>query len=192
MSVITSALFPLSAHVLPGGKLPLRIFEPRYIRMVKDAASEQRELSMCMLDPQAKRDTLMNMFPLITRSRIVDFESMPDGLLGITVEGIELRRLTRIWQEFDGLKVGESEPVAPWARAELASDCLELATQLQRLYEENDTLKHLGLDFDDRNASWICQRWLELLPMKADDKQLLIEQPDCRAALAFLKQAIKA
>lgn len=46
---MTLVLFPLSAHLLPGGIMPLRIFEPRYQRMIAEA--QEREFALCMLDP---------------------------------------------------------------------------------------------------------------------------------------------
>lgn len=147
---------------------------------------------MCMQDTQAKPGTLMNMFPLATEVSIIDFELLPDGLLGITVEGQNLRRITRVWEEEDGLKVGESEIHQGWEPQELLSDQRGIAKQLEKLYQETESLSELGVTFEADNASWLCQRWIELLPMKPDDKQLLIEQPDCKAALAFLRKAIRA
>ena len=191
MSDLVTSLFPLTTHVLPGGKLPLRIFEPRYIRMVKEAVSNGRTFCMCMMDPDAKPGTLVNMFPLITRVQIVDFDALPDGFLGITVAGVELRRLQRVWVEPDGLKVGESVSLIPWSRLDLSDADEAIAWQLKRLYQEHKQLRQLQLTFDEHNASWLCQRWLELLPLHPDDKQLLIEQPDCKAALAFLQQTIR-
>ena len=58
---MTLVLFPLSAHLLPGGIMPLRIFEPRYQRMI--AESREREFALCMLDPR-QPDALRNMYPL--------------------------------------------------------------------------------------------------------------------------------
>ena len=188
---LTTALFPLSVHVLPGGKLPLRIFEARYTRMIKEAATKQRDFSMCMLDTAAKPGTLMNMFPLVTLVRIVDFDPLPDGLLKIIVEGQSIRRLSRVWEESDGLKVGHSVPHEAWSPMALRKEQQGLSRQLQRLYLETDSLKELDLAFEESSASWLCQRWLELLPMNPDDKQLLIEQSDCKAALAFLSKVIR-
>ncbi|GGA63545.1 ATP-dependent protease [Neiella marina] len=185
------ALFPLTAHVLPGGKLPLRIFEPRYVRMVRDAAAGGRPFCMCMLDVKAKPQTMMNMYPLATEVAIIDFDQLPDGMLGITVQGLRKRRLSRVWVEQDGLKVGETSVVPEWPKQGLSLTQHKIVDQLQRLYQDNESLQDLQLDFHDNDASWLCQRWLELLPMDPNDKQLLIEQPDCTAALAFLEQAIR-
>ncbi|MBW8190049.1 LON peptidase substrate-binding domain-containing protein [Neiella marina] len=185
------ALFPLTAHVLPGGKLPLRIFEPKYIRMVRDAAAGGRQLCMCMLDTHAKPDTLMNMYPLITEVAIVDFDQLADGMLGITVQGLQKRRLQRVWVEHDGLKIGATETIADWPQQALSPEQCKIVERLQQLYHDNDSLQQLRLEFHNDDASWLCQRWLELLPMDPNDKQLLIEQPDCNAALAFLQQAIR-
>ncbi len=61
-----------------------------------------------MLDPR-QPDALRNMYPIATRVRIVDFDQLPDGLLGITVLGMERVRITDLWQEADGLRIGEVE-----------------------------------------------------------------------------------
>lgn len=185
------ALFPLTAHVLPGGKLPLRIFENRYLRMVRDAAAGGRQFCMCMLDTKAKPNTLMNMYPLVTEVAIVDFDQLADGMLGITVQGLRKRRLTRVWTEHDGLKVGSAAAIADWPTQPLSVQQCKIVERLQQLYRDNDYLLELNPEFHSEDASWLCQRWLELLPMDPNDKQLLIEQPDCDAALAFLEQAIK-
>ena len=63
------ALFPLSAHLLPGGIMPLRIFEPRYQRMIAQAGDQG--FALCMLDPR-QPDALRNMYPIATRVRIIE------------------------------------------------------------------------------------------------------------------------
>ena len=103
---MTLVLFPLSAHLLPGGIMPLRIFEPRYQRMIAEV--REREFALCMLDPR-QPDAMRNMYPIATRVRIIDFDLLPDGLLGITVLGVERVRIVDLWQEPDGLRVGEVE-----------------------------------------------------------------------------------
>lgn len=142
---MTLVLFPLSAHLLPGGIMPLRIFEPRYQRMI--AESREREFALCMLDPR-QPDALRNMYPIATRVRIIDFDLLPDGLLGITVLGVERVRITDLWQEEDGLRVGEVEPLPPGRAAgsrRISTPWPGVAGRVQRLSGVRGPLSGAGL-----------------------------------------------
>lgn len=177
------ALFPLSAHLLPGGIMPLRIFEPRYQRMIAEAG--EQGFAICMLDPR-QPDALRNMYPIATRVRIVDFDQLPDGLLGITVLGMERVRITDLWQESDGLRVGEVDVLPPWRTGRLNADQHSLARALQEVF--NDYPEYAALyrnpDWDD--ASWVAQRWLEVLPIPVEQKQWLVAAEDNQPALSLL------
>jgi len=182
-------LFPLTAHVLPGGKLPLRIFEPRYVRMVRQSFGQPGGFGMCMMNTRDSR-ALRNMYSIGTWVEVVDFEPLEDGLLGITVEGRGAFRIERVWQEADGLRMAAVQYLEQWPDTPLSEGDALLREQLQRLYQQYDYLARLYPQPLPHSATWLCQRWLELLPVAASDKQYLLEQPDCRAALAFLNRAL--
>ena len=183
-------MFPLNAHILPGGRLPLRIFEPRYTRMVTEVTSGRQRLCMCMLDPDVKAGTLVNMYPIVTEVDIIDFEQLSDGLLGITVQGVSKWRLSRVWADPDGLKMGTAAYLPDWPTVTNVKPEPYVGQQLRALLTNQQELRALKLEFQ-HDSNWICQRWLELLPMDPNDKQLLIEQPDCQAAIAFLNKVIR-
>jgi Lon protease-like protein len=82
-------LFPLSAHILPEGRMALRIFEPRYIRMVKDACRLNEGFVICMLNSKGQKEDNTHIFPTGTYCKVIDFDVLEDGLLGITVEGLK-------------------------------------------------------------------------------------------------------
>lgn len=177
------ALFPLSAHLLPGGIMPLRIFEPRYQRMIAEV--RQREFALCMLDLR-QPEALRNMYPIATRVKIIDFDLLPDGLLGITVLGVDRVQITDLWQEDDGLRVGEVAPLPQWQSSRLNAEQHPLARALQDVF--NDYPEYAALyqrpDWDD--ASWVVQRWLEVLPIPVVQKQWLVAAKDNRRALSLL------
>lgn len=183
------ALFPLSAHLLPGGIMPLRIFEPRYQRMVAEA--QVREFALCMLDPR-QPDALRNMYPIATRVRIIDFDLLPDGLLGITVLGTARVRITDLWQEADGLRVGEVEPLPPWQAGRLNSDQHPLAEALQGVFDDYPEYAALYAEPDWEDASWVVQRWLEVLPIPVEQKQWLLAAENSQPALSLLSGLLVA
>ena len=124
------ALFPLSAHLLPGGIMPLRIFEPRYLRMVAEAG--EVGFALCMVDPR-QPDALRNMLPIATRVNVIDFDRLPDGMLGITVQGVERVQIEDLWQEQDGLRIGEVTSLPAWPPRRLHPDQLPLADALREV-----------------------------------------------------------
>lgn len=80
-------LFPLTSVVLPEGKMNLRIFEPRYIRMVKECSSKNMGFGVCLVGNDGDPKEVGNVSSIGSLVRIVDFETLSDGLLGITVVG---------------------------------------------------------------------------------------------------------
>lgn len=184
-------LFPLTTHVLPGGRLPLRIFEARYLRMVKEACRSGQGFAMCMLNPRAT-GTLRNMYAIATWVKVVDFASLADGLLGITIEGLRCVRIEQLWQEPDGLRYGQISDCPAWPQQPLTATERPMQQQLARLYAEHEQLGRLYPAALPEDAAWLCQRWLELLPLAAADKQYLLAQPDCSPTLALLQQLLCA
>lgn len=159
----TIALFPLSQIILPQGRMQLRVFEPRYQRLVREA--QQRPFASALLNPYVHQQHQGRIFPLVTLVRIIDFCQLPDGLLGITIEGIARHRIIKRWQEADQLHVAQTEPLPSWTSSELNSAFQPLVPALQQVYQQNPQLAALYPDPHWEDASWLAQRWLEVLTM---------------------------
>ena len=99
-------LFPLSgALLLPGGRLPLNIFEPRYLAMVKDAmATPERLIGMIQTQSHSQNDEL---FSVGCAGRIVDFSESDDGRLLITLAGTARFRYLQDKLVQDGYRLGQ-------------------------------------------------------------------------------------
>src|ERR1700719_46621 len=87
------ALFPLHTVLFPGGPLPLRIFEPRYIDMVRRSLRAQSAFGVALLDGGAETSGATATATVGTTARVADFYSLPDGLLGITCLGVRKFKL---------------------------------------------------------------------------------------------------
>lgn len=88
----TIAIFPLrGALLLPGGRLPLNIFEPRYLAMVSDSLSSPHRL-IGMIQPQPRGSDSPEdnpaLYPIGCVGRIAQFEETTDGRYLITLEGV--------------------------------------------------------------------------------------------------------
>ncbi|MGL5037300.1 MAG: LON peptidase substrate-binding domain-containing protein [Aeromonas sp.] len=183
------ALFPLSSQLLPGGIMPLRIFEPRYQRMIIEAG--ETGFAICMVNPE-QPDALRNMLPIATRVTIIDFDQLSDGTLGITVQGVERVAIDEVWQESDGLRVGQVMALAPWPTQPLSPDQLPLVEGLQGVFADSPDYAELYTAPCWDEGSWIAQRWLEVLPLPVEQKQSLLAAPDSQSALALIQGVLMA
>ena len=184
-------LFPLSAHVLPGGKLSLRIFEPRYIRMVRECCQQNMGFGVCMLSGRDNSASSQKILPVGTQVEIVDFTQLEDGLLGITVRGIKFFEIQAIETEKDGLRRGHCEMWQEPNNVKSDLDMVHLSKRLNELfgsYPELGSL-HENLAFDD--PRWVMYRWIELLPIAPEQKQNLISDQQLNSAHGYLTELIK-
>ena len=101
------ALFPLSSVLLPSGRMSLQIFEQRYLDLVAHCMRESEGFGVVWLQRGSEvsggsLDT-PNVGEYGTYARIVDWDQLPNGLLGITIEGHEPFDVRSVWQEPSGL-----------------------------------------------------------------------------------------
>lgn len=182
------ALFPLSQIILPQGRMQLRVFEPRYQRLVREA--QQRPFASALLNPYVHQQHQSRIFPLVTLVQIIDFCQLPDGLLGITIEGIARHRIVKRWQEADQLHVAHTEALPSWPQLEVHSAFQPLIPALQQVYQQNPQLAALYPAPDWQNASWLAQRWLEVLTMPPQLKFELLSADQPGPTLDVLQQWI--
>ena len=182
-------LFPLSSHILPGGRMVLRIFEPRYVSMVKKACAEGTGFGICMHNPQGNKENNEHIYPLGTYVQIIDFERLDDGFLGITVEGSKVFQIETIETKDDELRVGQVAWLEDWSHAKSFSnnnDLLAMTEQLKEIYEKYPEFKTLYKSPQFSDPLWVMFRWLELLPVKATTKQELLKERNPADVLSLL------
>lgn len=183
-------LFPLSAHLMPGGRMTLRIFEPRYVRLVKESCETGQGFVVCMLNTNGDKKNNTHIFSVGTYSTIVDFDALPDGLFSVTVEGKHAVSISDIHTDSDGLRVGLCETKKPWCCDIEEAEIQPMRSQLQEIFQRYEDLNSLykAPSFDD--PIWVIHRWLELIPVDPAKKQHFLSQQDCQSVLSFLKQLV--
>ena len=87
MSMIEAPIFPLNTVLFPGGVLPLRIFEPRYLDMVSDCMKNGTGFAVNLISEGREAGQPAEFRSLGTLTQIVDFDKLDDGFLGITAIG---------------------------------------------------------------------------------------------------------
>ena len=111
-------LFPLSAVLFPGGPLPLRIFEPRYVDMVGRCLREGSGFAVVLLTDGNEAGEAIEFAEVGTEARIVDFDRLDDGLLGLSCVGQQRIRVLEAWRQPDGLNMGRVEDLPQKAVAQ--------------------------------------------------------------------------
>ncbi|MCK5880751.1 MAG: LON peptidase substrate-binding domain-containing protein [Sinobacterium sp.] len=185
-------LLPHSSHVLTGGILPLRIFEARYLRMLKESYQRESAFGMCMLNANGKPEENTHIYPIGTLVEILNFEKLDDGQLGITIKGIRPFTINSVTTEEDGLRVSNVNFLEPWEDTPLASELSHLIERLQELYLNYPDLAALYTDPEWNNASWLALRWLEVLPLSPKQKQSLLQHSSSQACIEFLAKSFSA
>ncbi len=167
----------------------LRIFEPRYVSMVKKACAEGSGFGVCMHNPQGDKEKNEHIYLLGTYVEVVDFERLDDGFLGITVEGGKVFEIESIATRPDELRIGQVNWLQDWAQGSSFSednDLLMMTEQLKEIYEKYPEFKNLYQEPSFKDPIWVMFRWLELLPVKATKKQEILKHRNPSEVLSLL------
>ena len=183
-------LFPLNAVLFPGSTLGLRIFEARYLDMVRECARGGRGFGVCLIMQGQEAGEPALPAAIGTLARIVDFDTLPDGLLGISVTGGARFRVQKSRIRGNGLVIGEvrewpDEPVVP-----VPIEFSLLPAILERLAEQAGLSWRNGPRDRYEDASWVGFRLAELLPLGDAERQHLLEVTDPMERLTALRDAM--
>jgi len=171
-------LFPLNAVLFPGGPLMLRIFEQRYLDLVRDCSRAGSGFGVCLILHGREAGEPAVPAAVGTLARIIDFYTLPDGLLGIQAEGGERFQVTTTRVRDNGLVHGEVRFWPDEPTVAVPPEHGLLATILERLLDKvgGPFAKADRSCYDD--ASWVGFRLAEHLPLAPPERQQLLQMTD--------------
>ncbi|CAG9296789.1 LON peptidase substrate-binding domain-containing protein [Celerinatantimonas diazotrophica] len=184
-------IFPFPAQLMPDGKLALRIFEPRYLRMVKECAQNRSAFGIVMMDCCEVYSRTMAVQPIGTSAKIIDFDQLEHNVLEITVYGGPCFKINEIKVERDGLNIANIEYIPLWPAQALTKREHYIAQQLCTIYEQYPKLGDLYTSRKLNNLTWLCQRWLEILPLRVGQKQELMATDTCERTHQLLTKLLQ-
>ncbi len=184
MSASALALFPLHMVLFPGGLLPLRIFETRYVDMVRTCMRTSANFGVVLIRAGNEVGPAQ-VFEVGTAASIVDFNQLADGFLGISCLGTQRFRIKTGSVQADGLNLASVE----WLNAEPALSIPARHAPLAELLEA--VLPRLGEGYANmemmlEDAAWVGHRLAEILPIPLAQKQYCLEMDDPIERLDFL------
>ncbi|WP_413693223.1 LON peptidase substrate-binding domain-containing protein [Psychromonas sp. KJ10-2] len=161
-------VFPLDLFLLPGGITRLRIFEPRYLKMVGLAT----QLGGFVISSNKQSTT--QAYRWGSWVNIINFEQGKDGVLEIDVSCDCLVELENIQQDTDKLLFADALVHKHWSQKSSTTELASLSGSLKSLFESNKLLNELYHDKLPNNPYWTVSRWLELLPIPFDIKNKFV------------------
>ena len=205
MDPVSLPLFPLQSVLFPGGLLALRIFEVRYLDLIRRCHKEGAPFGVvCMtlgsevrqpprdIAPDKAQDFEPEAFHAVgTLAHIAELKQVQPGLMLLRCTGGLRFRLSSSEQLKHGLWVGEASWLADEPRVLVPADLGYVQLALRRLVAHiqanlgpTDTLPLLTpFGWDD--CGWVANRWCELLPVSTQLKQqlMMLENPLLRLEL---------
>lgn len=171
------SLFPLSSVLLPFGRMPLQIFEQRYLDLVRDCMKSGSDFGVIWIRRGAEAVQRGRAAPDLgdygTKARIVDFDQLPNGLLGITIEGEQRFELCDTHTRANGLVVGEVELCEASATIRVREDWQSLVDVLRSL-QVHPHVQGMNLQLDYDNAWQVGYTLIQLLPLEEPLKYELL------------------
>jgi Lon protease-like protein len=190
MNNITVPLFPLYTVLFPGGILPLRIFEPRYLDMVSRCLRDDSGFGVCLIYEGNEVDHQAQTHEVGTLAKIVNWDKRPDGLLGIDAQGQDRFQLLERRTLPNQLIEAVIELMPQPDDVPLPREFSELADVLKRILAQLDQAHSQFLTPDYHSATWVGNRLSEILPIPLHQRQYLLELDDPLQRLTLLKELL--
>ena len=181
-------IFPLRTMLFPDSRLPLRIFEPRYIDMVSKCMKDSLEFGV-ILSRESNDPKMFETYNIGTMAKIIDWEQGNDGLLGITTIGTNKFKLLGMNKQEDGLNIGDVEIIEREGDFKPTENFSNLVSLLKAILDDINLYNDDEKKFE--SASWVSFRFAEILPLKLEDKQKCLEIDDPIIRLNYLEPLIR-
>ncbi len=177
-------LFPLSSLVMPEGRMPLRIFETRYVDMVRDCFKRGEGFVVCAISEGAEVGSAAQPSTIGCRVEIVDWDQDERGLLTIVAQGVRKVRILNSMVLDSQLVMGEVVDLPLETSEPVAQEYQILQQAMEQILEQvAPSIQYDEPRLDD--ALWLGSRFVELLPlplevrlelMALDDPQVRLQQ----------------
>jgi Lon protease-like protein len=183
-------IFPLKTVLFPAALLPLRIFEVRYVDMARECLRDSSPFGVCLIKEGEEVGTPAVPERIGCLARIADCDAEELGVLKVRAEGLERFRIVSSEVSKSGLIVAEVEALAQEPQAPEAPGLADCAGFLRKAIAAIGVERFAEpLRFED--ATWVGFRVAEILPLRNDVKQKLLELTDATLRLAVLQKFLK-
>ncbi len=190
MASVHAPIFPLHAVLFPGGLLPLRVFEARYMDMARDCLRHERPFGVCLIREGREVGTPATPETVGCLARITDWDMQQLGLLHLKTLGDQRFRILASQTGAQGLVSAEIELIPPEKAIPLPERFTAFARLLELVVAEQER-PIFAEPHEFGNAAWVGYRLTEILPVPLAAKQKLLEITDSLARLDILQRFLE-
>lgn len=190
MASVHVPIFPLHAVLFPGGLLPLRVFEARYMDMARDCLRHERPFGVCLIREGREVGAPATPEPVGCLARITDWDMQQLGLLHLKTLGDQRFRILASQTGAQGLVSAEIELIPPEEAIPLPERFTAFTRLLELVVAEQER-PIFAEPHEFGNAVWVGYRLAEILPVPLAAKQKLLELTDSLARLDILQRFLE-
>ena len=177
MTTLSIPIFPLHTVLFPHGALPLRIFEPRYLDMISTCMKGGNGFGICLIKEGSEVGKAADTYETGTLSEISYFNMDANGMLCITAHGKQRFHILSKSVQANQLTIADVELLPNESEHNIPKEYLPAVDILRNLLEQlGYPFAKLDKHYDD--ASWVGSRLAELLPLRLEHKQYLLQLED--------------
>ena len=189
-SVYEIPIFPLNTVLFPGGVLPLKIFEQRYMTMTSECMREEKPFGVCLIGQGCEVGQAAEPHAVGVQARIVDWDMQQLGVLHVTTRGGRRFRIIDSTVDHEGLRRARVEPIADESSQPVPEEQQNLLTLLREIVAEVGA-ERIPEPHDYANAVWAGYRYCEVLPIPLAARQKLLELDDTISRLEIIQQFLQ-
>jgi Lon protease-like protein len=188
--ILEIPLFPLSTVLFPAGRLPLRIFEPRYVAMTRTCLRDSAPFGVVLIRGGFEVGRPAIPYDVGCTARIIERRETAPNRFALLVQGESVFRIQERCVAEEGLLIGRVELQDPPDPTPIPARHAALAAMLKRAVERfsaGSFPRPYRLD----DAAWVGNRLAEMLPMAPERKQRLLELRDPLAVLDEIARLLR-
>ena len=179
-------LFALHTVLVPGAALGIRVFEPRYLDLVREVGRSGGGFGVCMIVEGSEAGAAATPAAWGTEALIEAFDQGPDGVLALQVRGARRFQVQRTRVRDNGLVMADIDWVVEDESPRLRPEHALLGELLVRILEQTDADLNAIAKPRLQQATWIGWRLAELLPLVNEQRQGLLQERDPHARLQWI------
>lgn len=194
-------LFPLKTVLFPGGVLPLKVFETRYIDMVRDCMKNNAPFGVVLIKSGQEVGTAAEPETVGTLARIMQWDMPSLGVMLLHTQGEERFRILHARVMADNRLEAQVAMIAPDIDVPVTAMHVHCAKAL-KIVMDDITAKgqaQAGEAFDSpfshplqfESTEWVANRWCEILPIPLKARQKLLELEDAQTRLSIVHQYLQ-
>jgi Lon protease-like protein len=190
LSLLNVPIFPLNAVLFPGGLLPLRVFEARYMDMTRDCLKRDAPFGVCLIREGTEVGAPAVPEGIGCLATILEWDMQQQGILNIKTRGGQRFRILERRTGAQGLTSADIELIPPETSAPVPEEFSSCARLLEMVVvDQGKPIFAEPHAFDD--ASWVGYRLAEILPVPLVAKQKLLELDDSLGRLSILQRFLE-